>query len=199
MGRSPAQIAFAPDGRYAYVSLNGEDAVAKIDVRNRRLVGKMLVGSGPIQAYVSPDNRYLLVANQGSGDDTGTTVSVIDTQTFTVVKTVETDRGAHGIVIEPTGRHAYITNVYADDVAVLDLDELAVVARVAVGAKPNGVSYSPITVNPPSAVTEIELPGMAGSDEQMDEDMNVAATDGRPSGGPQDRTRRAIACEASAR
>lgn len=199
MGRSPAQIAFAPDGRYAYVSLNGEDAVAKIDVRNRRLVGKMLVGSGPIQAYVSPDNRYLLVANQGSGDDTGTTVSVIDTQTFTVVKTVETDRGAHGIVIEPTGRHAYITNVYADDVAVLDLDELAVVARVAVGAKPNGVSYSPITVNPPSAVTEIELPGMAGSDEQMDEDMNVAATDGRPSGGPQDRTRRAIACDASAR
>lgn len=168
VGRAPAQVAFAPDGRFAYVSLSGEDAVARIDVRGRQLAGKLQVGAGPIQTYVSPDNRYLLVANQGSEDDPGTTVTVIDTKRFSVVKTVETGRGAHGIVIEPNGRHAYITNVYADEVAVLDLEELAVVARVPVGAKPNGVSYSPVTVDAKSATTKIELPDAAAIEVDMD-------------------------------
>lgn len=167
VGRAPAQVAFAPDGRFAYVSLNGEDAVAKIDVGSSRLVGKVKVGSGPIQTYVSPDNRYLLVANQGSEADPGTTVSVVDTTTFTVVRTVETGRGAHGIVIEPTSRHAYITDVYADDVAVIDLQELAVVARVPVGAKPNGVSFSTVTADARSAVTQIVLPRASGSPREM--------------------------------
>lgn len=164
VGRSPAQVAFSPDGRFVYASVNGEDAVAKVDVASRQLVGKTTVGPGPIQTYVSPDNRFLLVANQGSEERPGTTVSVIDTKTFTVTKTVKTGRGAHGVVIDSSSRHAYITNLYGNDVAVLDLEELRVVARVPVGEKPNGVSFSPVTVDelPP---VEIQLPDRHVTDE----------------------------------
>jgi YVTN family beta-propeller protein len=146
VGRAPAQVAFSPDGRFLYASLNGEDAVAKVDVERRRLVGKVTVGNGPIQTFVTPDNRFLLVANQGDEQDPGTTVSLIDIASFTLTKDIETGEGAHGIVVEPSGRHAYVTNLYGNDVAVLDLDTLDVVARIPVGDKPNGISFSPVAV-----------------------------------------------------
>ena len=147
VGRAPAQVAFSPDGRFVYASLSGEGAVAKVDVARRRLVGKVKVGDGPIQTFVTPDNRFLLVANQGDVQEPGTTVSLIDIASFTLTKDVETGQGAHGIVVEPSGRHAYITNLYGNDVAVLDLDTLAVVAKIPVGEKPNGISFSPLTVD----------------------------------------------------
>ena len=90
VGKAPAQVAFSPDGRFVYASLNGDDAVAKVDMATRQLVGTVAVGDGPIQTYVTGDNLYLLVANQGTEDSPGTTVSVIDTKTFTVTEIVET-------------------------------------------------------------------------------------------------------------
>ena len=157
VGESPAQVAFSPDGRFVYASVNGENAVAKVEVATRRLVGKVEVGVGPIQTYVSPDNRYLLVANQGTEERPGTTVSILETESFKVLSTVETGQGAHGIVIEPSSRHAYITNIYGNDVAVLDLEQQEVVARIPVGSMPNGISFSPVTVSARPA-TSIELP-----------------------------------------
>jgi len=146
VGVSPVQVAFSPDGRFVYASVNGENAVAKVDVATRKLVGKAAVGVGPIQVYVSPDGRYLLVANQGTEERPSTTVSIVDTDSFEVARTVETGLGAHGVVIDPSSRHAYVTNIYDDDVAVLDLAEQEVVARIPVGAKPNGISFSPLVL-----------------------------------------------------
>ena len=157
VGKAPAQVAFSPDGRFVYASVNAEDAVVKVEVASRKVVGRVPVGDGPIQTYVTPDNRYVLAANQGMKDRPGTTVSVIDTATFTVARTVETGQGAHGVVVDPSSRHAYVTNLYSNDVAVLDLGELRVVARVSVGEKPNGVSYSPVRVRAQSPVT-VEMP-----------------------------------------
>lgn len=163
VGTAPAQVAFSPDGRFVYASLNAEDAVVKVDVSSRKVVGRVPVGDGPIQTYVTPDNRYVLAANQGTKDRPGTTLSVIDTATFTVARTVETGQGAHGVVIDPSSRHAYVTNLYGDDVAVVDLAELRVVARIPVGDKPNGISYSPVAVRAQSPVT-VEMPEGHGSD-----------------------------------
>jgi YVTN family beta-propeller protein len=144
VGKAPVQIAFSPDGRFAYASLNGENAVAKIDVARRTLVTHAMVGVGPIQTYVSPDGRYLLVANQGTEKRPSTTVSIVETASFKVVGTVETGRGAHGVVVDPSSRHAYVTNIYGGEVAVLDLAQRKVVARIPVGEKPNGISFSPV-------------------------------------------------------
>ena len=166
VGKSPAQVAFSPDERFVYASVNGENAVAKVDVATRKLVGKVKVGVGPIQTYVSPDNRYLLVANQGTEGKPSTTVSILETKTFKVLRTVQTGKGAHGIVIDPSSRHAYITNIYGNDVAVLDLLALEVVARIRVGAKPNGISFSPITVSS-RPDPKLELPQNADGGTEM--------------------------------
>jgi len=54
-------------------------------VPGRTFVGKVNVGVGPIQVFVTPDNKYVLAANQGTKDNPSTTVSIIDTTTFKVV------------------------------------------------------------------------------------------------------------------
>jgi YVTN family beta-propeller protein len=50
-------------------------------------------------------------------------------------------KGAHGVVITPDGRYAWITNIYAGTVSVIDVGRQAVVATVPVGKGPNGISF----------------------------------------------------------
>ncbi|MFF4548585.1 beta-propeller fold lactonase family protein [Streptomyces sp. NPDC001435] len=167
VGASPVQVAFQPDGRYAYVTLGGENAVAKIDVAKRTVVAKIPSGPHPAQIYASPDGRYLLAANQGTEAQPGKTVSIIDTATFTVVARPTVGKGPHGITIDATSRHAFITNVYEDDVAVLDLAALKVVARIPVGDAPNGISFtSRAPVVPENPETTVSLPHAAMSEDE---------------------------------
>ena len=161
VGQKPVQVGFSPDGRFVYVSLNGENAVGKVDVSTRKLAGKVQVGAGPIQVYVTPDGKYLLAANQGTKDKPSTTVSIVDTATFTVLDTVPTGQGAHGVVIEPSSRYAYITNLYGNDIAVLDIAARKIVARTLTGAAPNGISFLPLAPAPAlSGQIELKLPAM---------------------------------------
>ena len=143
VGKGPAQVGFTPDGLLAFVSLSEEKAIAVIDPVTRKLTRKVSVGTVPIQLSATPDSRTLLVANQGSRSKPGNTVSMIDLQTFKLVKTVVTGSGAHGVAIDREGRLAYITNTYADTVSVIDIKSRAVVSTVRVGKGPNGVSVSP--------------------------------------------------------
>ena len=143
VGKGPAQVGFTPDGRLGFVSLSEENRVAVIDPASRKVLRKVSVGTVPIQVYATPDSRLLLVANQGRREKPGSTVSIIDLKTFKTVKTIETGPGAHGVVVDRKGRHAYVTNTYAASVSVLDLKDLKVIATVAVGKGPNGISITP--------------------------------------------------------
>lgn len=143
VGKGPAQVGFTPDGLLAFVSLSEEKAIAVIDPATRKVTRKVNVGTVPIQLSATPDSRTLLVANQGSRSKPGNTVSMIDLQTFKLIKTVVTGSGAHGVAIDREGRLAYITNTYADTVSVIDIKSRAVVSTVRVGKGPNGVSVTP--------------------------------------------------------
>ena len=143
VGKGPAQTGFASDGRTAFVSLSQENKVAVIDRAARKVVKKIAVGTVPIQVYATPDSRTLLVANQGTRQKPGDTVSVIDLQSGKVAATVKTGRGAHGVVIDRDGRYAYVSNIYENSVSVLDVKSAKVVASIAVGEGPNGISVTP--------------------------------------------------------
>lgn len=143
VGKGPAQVGFTPDGRLAFVSLSGENAVAVIDPATRKVLHRIAVGTVPIQLFATPDSTTLLVANQGTRNKPGKTVSMIDLGSFKVIRTVETGAGAHGVVIDREGKYAYVTNTYAGSLSVLDIGKRSVVATVPVGKGPNGVSVRP--------------------------------------------------------
>lgn len=156
VGEHPVQVGFSPDGKYVYFSLNGENALGKVEVATRALIGKVSVGNGPIQVFVTADNAYILVANQGTAENPGTTVSIVDAATFTVVSTIETGDGAHGVVIDPSGRYAYITNIYENNVSVIDIEQKTVIANIPSGMAPNGISFSALPAIPASS-SEVQL------------------------------------------
>lgn len=142
VGKGPAQVGFTSDGQLAFVSLSGEDSVAVIDPVSRKVIRKVPVGDGPIQIYVTPDNRLLFVANQGSEKNPGNTVSVIDLSSFNT-QLIRAGSGPHGVVVEGDGRYAFVTNLYADTVSVIDVQSRKPVATIPVGDGPNGISVTP--------------------------------------------------------
>ncbi|KSV94689.1 YncE family protein [Sinorhizobium sp. GL28] len=136
------QVGFSPNGAEVYVSLRDENKLAVIDTKSRKVTSRIAVGAGPIQVHATPDKRLVLVANQGTEAVPGDTVSVIDAASRTVVKTIRTGPEAHGIAVDDQGRLAFVTNVHADSLSVVDLWTLDVLATVPVGDGPNGVTYS---------------------------------------------------------
>jgi hypothetical protein len=61
-----------------------------------------------------------------------------------------------------------ISPFHADEVAVLDLHELEVVAHVPVGDTPNGISFSTAPVRAQAAVT-IDVPQVGGGTDKESE------------------------------
>lgn len=144
VGRSPVQVAYSHDGRHGYVSLNEDDAVVKIDLAGRRVVGRAKVAPGPVQVYLTPDGQTLAVASQGTTAEPGDSLTLLDTASLRVKAVLTTGQGAHGVVIDPSGRQAFVTNVWDGTVSVVDLTTRTVVDHVEVGGAPNGISFSTV-------------------------------------------------------
>lgn len=161
VGDSPPQVAVSADGRYVYVTLIGSSSVVKVDLAEQQVIGSVAVPAPPVQLYLTADGTRLLSADQGTDDTPGTTVTMIDPESMTVESTVQAGSGPHGVVIEPTGQRAWVTNLYDDTVSVIDLTAKATMATVTVGDKPNGISYSPLPPAPGPGTVEITVPEYA--------------------------------------
>lgn len=101
----------------AYVTINGENAVAMIDTATNTVSAtKLVVGSGPFGISIAPDGKSAYVVN--GNDDT---VSVINTVTKTVnAATIPVGHQPTGIAVTPDGKKIYVTNVGDDSVSVIN-------------------------------------------------------------------------------
>ncbi len=66
LGRVPRGIAVTPDGGSAWVALNGEDAVVRVDLARGVVSARHATGPQPDRIAVSPNGRHLLVAHGGA-------------------------------------------------------------------------------------------------------------------------------------
>jgi YVTN family beta-propeller protein len=122
------------DGRL-YVNTTG-DRVAVLDGSSRKVLRHITVGHDPQHLELSPDHTRLYVANAGSHD-----VSVIDTQTDTVVATGQTGRrpllpcvAPDGTLFLPSGPDETVTALSAQG---------APLATLQVGSSPHDIAVSP--------------------------------------------------------
>lgn len=141
VGRAPVQVGFLPDGKRVYVSLRDANAVGVIDTRARRMTRTIPVGHSPIQLMATPDGRLVFVANQGTAASPDSTVSVIATDADSVVATLPSGRGAHGVAVSTDGTRAFVTNTFANSMTVIDAKALRPVRTITVGREPGGISY----------------------------------------------------------
>src|SRR5262249_10554473 len=83
---------------------------------------------------VNPAGNFAYVTNISTSN-----VSVIDTNTNTVVATVPSGLSPFGVAVNPAGTFAYVTNRDSDLVSILNTATNTVVASVAVGHSPIGM------------------------------------------------------------
>lgn len=141
VGKTPITTGITNDGKTLVATINGENFLSIIDLVTDK-VEKIPVGAGPAQVYIQSDDKFAFVANQGTESKPSNTVSKIDLSTKKVVATIETGKGAHGVVTSPDNKFVYVTNMYDNTISVIDNSQNKVVATVSVDKTPNGISYS---------------------------------------------------------
>lgn len=79
---------FSRDGQYAYVTIGEEDWVVKVDLAQKKVLGKVSSGRGPYGAILSPDEKTLFVVSKGEGGhgQRGATFVVIDAQAMRLLE-----------------------------------------------------------------------------------------------------------------
>jgi DNA-binding beta-propeller fold protein YncE len=67
IGRVPRGVAITPDDRFAWVALQAEDALVRVDLRRAAITRRLAVPTLPDRLALSPDGRTLLVTHGGLG------------------------------------------------------------------------------------------------------------------------------------
>lgn len=138
----PRFLAFAPDGRRAYVSIFNDArsirALCVLDTATNKIVATIPMRTRPFLAAVSPDGRWLYVPNHDSG-----AVSVIDTATDRVTNEIKVKANPHWVEFSPDGGRAYTANHESNLISVIDTSTQKVLAEVPVQASPHSVAVHP--------------------------------------------------------
>ena len=78
------------------------------------------IGGLPVQTPVSPDGKFVITGNTLTG-----TITIVDTATEKIVKTITCDPGCHGVNFgakKGGGYYAYVSSKFANRLIVLDYD-----------------------------------------------------------------------------
>ena len=155
---APVEGTFSPDGKYLYVSnyamygkgfnKEGTDKcspadkydnsfVYRIDRSNYQIDSVYPVGSVPKVVEVTPDNKYVLVANWCSY-----TVSIISVEQNKVIKTVKIGRYPRGIAISNDSSKAYVAEMGGNRIHVISLQDFST-SFIPIGSNPRAIVLSP--------------------------------------------------------
>lgn len=168
---------------HVYVNNAGANSVSIIDANKEVPKGATGVGVRPVHSLMVKGGNLLLVGNDGPRDDPNTTdddvlvaaddtMSVIDTNpnntTFMMeIARIRVGNGHHKLAYSDETERAAITNLSAKTVTIIDLNALAVMCTVSVGAVPHGIDYSHKSgdayianvADPTDAMTIVKLDG----------------------------------------
>jgi YVTN family beta-propeller protein len=186
----------------AYVS-NQDGGVTVIDLTRLEPIKTIDVGGkGPRGIAVTPDGKYLLTANQHTGD-----VSVVDTTDDRVVRRIPIGKNPEFLRISPDGNTAFVTyepsatgrpptagaekeaqkdndeNKTPAEVAVIDLGTGTVIRRLVAGLETEGIEFTPdgkslaVTNEADNTITVYDL-----TDGKLVRTVDISAYGNRPRG-----------------
>ena len=121
---------FTVDGRYALASCEFSASVVRIDMRARRVIGRLTLGkamgapvapmgpgySMPQDVRLSADGEIFYVADMAADG-----IWLISARRLAMVRFIRTGAGTHGFSVGRDGRHLYISNRGEGSISVLDM------------------------------------------------------------------------------
>lgn len=131
-----------------FVALRDADAVAAVDMGTGEEVARISTGVVPLSVLMTPDERYLFVANTGGVISTDENrLTVIETATHQVAAVIEVDIGPLDLTVSADGQLVYVTNSESKSISVIDVASLTRRTRIRVPISgergPYGVAIHP--------------------------------------------------------
>jgi YVTN family beta-propeller protein len=106
-------------------------------IKDGRIKNEIKVGSGPEYIEVSPDGRFLYVANLWSP------ISVVDIAQSKVIKEIDSGMTPHGLSFTDDGSRLFIVNMKSNTLSVIDATRHEVIKTIPVDNRPEYVALTP--------------------------------------------------------
>ncbi len=132
----PSHLAYAPDSGRVFVTLQGTNQLAAIDLRKLEVLWTHPVGNTP--AGVLWHNNKLLVANMGSDE-----MVVVNPATGAVERSIKIGRGTHQVVLSPDGKTLWVNSRVDGATTALDPKTLAIIRKYNVASGPDCIDFAP--------------------------------------------------------
>jgi len=115
-----------------YTTGTGSNDLTILDASSLEMVGRIpLPGKGPEHGTISPDGRWLFVANV-----TGGSVAVVDLETRQPARLLKGLARPHNITFSADGAKAFIAQAASPELVVVDVARLAVAKRIRLAKLP---------------------------------------------------------------
>ncbi len=135
-GKLPADLFLTADDRMLLVGLTGDRFVEAYDVSSAqpRLIKRIATGEGAHAFRARGDKRHVFVSNRVAN-----TISLIDTQTLSVVAEYPAPGGPDDMEMLTDNRTLMVNSRWARKLTFIDIEKKQVVRQVDVGRSPHGV------------------------------------------------------------
>jgi YVTN family beta-propeller protein len=136
IGKMPADLHLTADDRTLLVGLTGDRVVEAWDVSGAqpRLIKRIPTGEGAHAFRARGDKRHVFVSNRVAN-----TISLIDTQTLTVVAEYPAPGGPDCMEMLSDNRTLLVSSRWARKLSFIDIEQKKVVRQIPVGRSPHGV------------------------------------------------------------
>lgn len=137
VGKGPEGFDVTPDGRELWAAQSRDGGVSIVDLAQKKVTGTIdLQTKRSNRLKFTPDGKLALVSDLDAGE-----LLVVDVASRKVTKTITLGKMVEGILIEPTGAHAFVAVNGENYIAVVDLKTLAVTKRIEPGRGPDGMAW----------------------------------------------------------
>lgn len=138
--RSPVDVILTPDEQWLLTANQTSESVSLVRVTTGEVVAEVPCGRRPAALALTPDGRRVLVSATFSGE---LTILALANGSLKPEGKVYLGFEPRGVAVSPDGREAYVALTTEHTVAVVDLEKLAVRARVPVARWPRYLALSP--------------------------------------------------------
>jgi DNA-binding beta-propeller fold protein YncE len=136
----PRYAAVSPDRRFAYVTDSGRRELAVVEVRGRRVVGRVPLGGPCRHLSIDRAGTRLWIA-LGNKAPALAVVSLADPRRPRLVGTIRPPFLAHDVGFTPGGRRVWVTSGDRGRIAIYDAVRAVLVRTIAADAPPQHVTF----------------------------------------------------------
>ncbi len=137
VGKGPEGFDVSVDGKELWCANSQDGTVSIIDLAHKELKETFEVGTKRSNRLkLTLDRKLALISDLAANE-----LVIVDVASRKVIKRVAIGKTPEGILMEPSGKRAFIALAGDNQVVVFDLDKLAVTSRIDTGTGPDGMAW----------------------------------------------------------